>query len=219
MTCSLDQKPTQRRLLVSSTIVPSAAAAGDRAMPLVLRVHYGLQFSSVTCQIPPPQELENPLLCHGKLRFFLPGFFPQSLSCTGKFLLSAGPHLDVRRDSIIHEYFGADLSHTRCVAEGHQDNLKRVTITGFCSAKSLIELTCQILESSSSLQCLVLDTASGYDNSGICEYMERKAVMEALRGVEAIKKYIKGKVPSRVNLEVLEPWGRCHIPNLHKTGR
>ncbi|RLN13366.1 hypothetical protein C2845_PM09G00830 [Panicum miliaceum] len=133
------------------------------------------------------------------------------------FFLLAGRHLDVRRDSIMHQY--SDSSHTRRVAEVHQDNLKKVTITGFCSAKSLIELTWQILESSSSLQCLVLDTTSGYDNTGICNNMERKAVMEALRGVEAIKKYIKGKVPSRVNLEVLEPCGRCHIPNLHKPGR
>ncbi|CAN6191934.1 unnamed protein product [Urochloa humidicola] len=134
------------------------------------------------------------------------------------FFLSAGPHFDVRRDSIIHEYSHADSSHRMRTAEFHQSNLKKVTITGFCSAKSLIELTCQILESSSSLQFLVLDTTGGYDNTGICDYMDRKAVMEAVRGVEVIKKYIKGKVPSSVNLEVLEPCGRCHIPKLCKLG-
>ncbi|OEL18176.1 hypothetical protein BAE44_0020805, partial [Dichanthelium oligosanthes] len=149
--------------------------------------------------------------------FFFSGFFSQCLSYTGKFLL-IGPHFDVRRDSIIHEDSSADASDTRRVAEFHQRNLKKVAITGFCSAKSLIELTCQILESSSSLLYLVLDTTGGYDNTGICDYMERKAVMEALRGVEAIQKYIKGKVPSSVTLEVLERCGRCHIPKLHKLG-
>lgn len=64
------------------------------------------------------------------------------------------------------------------------------------------------------LQCLALDTTGGYDNTGICENMDKKAVMEALRGVEVIKIYVKGKVPSSVNFEVLEPCDRCHIPKL-----
>ncbi|PUZ62467.1 hypothetical protein GQ55_4G360300 [Panicum hallii var. hallii] len=68
--------------------------------------------------------------------FFSLVSFLKACPALESFFLPAGPHLDVRRDSIIHEYFGADLSHTRRVAEGHQDNLKRVTITGFCSAKS-----------------------------------------------------------------------------------
>jgi len=44
--------------------------------------------------------------------------------------------------------------------------------------------------------------------------MGNKAVMEALRGLEAIKNYIKGKVPSSVYLEVFEPCGQCHVPKL-----
>jgi len=129
--------------------------------------------------------------------------------------LQAGPHFDVRQDSIIHGSSSAVSSHMRRrIAGFHQGNLKKVTITGFCSSKSLIELTRQILESCSSLQSLVLDTTGGYDNTGICDSMGNKAVMEALRGLEAIKNYIKGKVPSSVNLEVLEPCGQCHVPKL-----
>ncbi|CAL5012658.1 unnamed protein product [Urochloa decumbens] len=150
--------------------------------------------------------------------FFSLASFLKACPTLESFFLSVGPHFDVRRDSIIHECSRADSSHRRRTAEFHRSNLKKVTITGFCSAKSLIELTWQILESSSSLQSLVLDTTGGYDNTGICDYMEKKAVMEALRGVEAIKKYIKGKVPSSVNLKVLEPCGRCHIPKLRKLG-
>ncbi|CAL5044990.1 unnamed protein product [Urochloa decumbens] len=145
-------------------------------------------------------------------------YFLKACPTLESFFLSVGPHFDLRRDSIIHEYTHADSLHRRRTAEFHQSNLKKVTITGFCSAKSLIELTCLILESSSSLRFLVLDTTGGYDNTGICDCMEREAVMEALRGVEAIKKYIKGKVPSSVHLEVLEPCGRCHIPKLRKLG-
>lgn len=130
------------------------------------------------------------------------------------FFLSVGPHLSIRQDSIVLEDSKADSSLLRCIGGFHQDNLKKVTITGFCSSRSLIELTCQIIESSSSLQCLVLDTTGGYGDTGICDYMEKPGVIEALRGVKAIKKYIKGKLPSSVNFKVLEPCRRCHIPKL-----
>lgn len=141
--------------------------------------------------------------------------FLKSCPALESFFLSAGPHFDVRQDSIIHGSSSAVSSHMRRrIAGFHQGNLKKVTITGFCSSKSLIELTRQILESCSSLQSLVLDTTGGYDNTGICDSMGNKAVMEALRGLEAIKNYIKGKVPSSVNLEVLEPCGQCHVPKL-----
>ncbi|WVZ59655.1 hypothetical protein U9M48_009766 [Paspalum notatum var. saurae] len=129
------------------------------------------------------------------------------------FFLSAGGPYIVPQDSNLEDY-SADSSLIRNVPDFHLDRLKKVTIVGFCSSRSLIKLTCQIIEASSSLQRLVMDTTSGYGNSGICENMDRKATMEALRGVEAIKKYVKGKVPSRVSLEVLEPCDRCHIPKL-----
>lgn len=108
----------------------------------------------------------------------------------------------------------ADPLRFRIIPEFHLDSLKKVFIIGFCSAKSLIELTCQILKTSSSLQRLVLDTTGGYDNTGIYENMDRKSVMEALRGVEVIKGYVKGKVSSTIKFEILEPCDRCHIPKL-----
>ncbi|KAL6844323.1 hypothetical protein ACP4OV_025996 [Aristida adscensionis] len=130
-----------------------------------------------------------------------------------RFFLSAGQRYNLVQDSILEDS-NANSFDIRRVPEFHHDNLKDVTITRFCSAKSLIELTCQILESYSSLQRLVLDTAGAYDGIGICENMNKKGVMEALRGVRAIKKYVYGKVPARVNFEVLEPCERCHISKL-----
>ncbi|KAJ1257650.1 hypothetical protein BS78_10G011800 [Paspalum vaginatum] len=128
------------------------------------------------------------------------------------FLSACGPYV-VPQDSNLEDS-GADSSQISSVTDFHLDNLKKVSIIGFCSSRSLIKLTCQILKTSSSLQCIVLDTTRGYDNSGICRNMDKKAVMESLRSAEAIKRYVKGKVPSRVKLEVLEPCTRCHLSKL-----
>jgi hypothetical protein len=118
------------------------------------------------------------------------------------------------REHSILEDPNADSLHLRRIPEFHLENLKKVSIVGFWSSKSLIELTCQVLETSGSLHFFVLDTTHEYHNTSFCRYMDKKAVMEALRGVEAIRKYVYGKVPSSVSLEVLEPCDRCHISKL-----
>ncbi|KAF0890802.1 hypothetical protein E2562_004287 [Oryza meyeriana var. granulata] len=61
-----------------------------------------------------------------------------------------------RRDSIL------DGEHTelrQILHHGHA-NLQNVTITGFNSTKSMIELTTHILENAPSLKCITLDTAN-----------------------------------------------------------
>ncbi|GJN29860.1 hypothetical protein PR202_gb18121 [Eleusine coracana subsp. coracana] len=120
----------------------------------------------------------------------------------------------MRQDSILKDCH-ADSSQIRQIPEFHHDKLKNVNIRGFNSAQSLIELTSQIVKNSSSLERLVLDTTPGYNYTGKCGYMHKAAVMEALKGMEAINRYVKGKVPSRVKFEVFEPCDRCHIPKLH----
>ncbi|KAM0904525.1 hypothetical protein ACQ4PT_017972 [Festuca glaucescens] len=114
-----------------------------------------------------------------------------------------------------------DLWHNR---------LRQVTITGFCSAKSLVELTVHILESTHSLECLTLDTTyGGYDrrmmvygiigkcpNSrkiGQCWSMGKRAVEEAHRAVKTAGRCIAGRVPLAVQFEVLGPCSRCHTGN------
>uniref|UniRef100_A0ACD5TE21 Uncharacterized protein n=1 Tax=Avena sativa TaxID=4498 RepID=A0ACD5TE21_AVESA len=104
--------------------------------------------------------------------------------------------------------------------------LKLVEITGFCSSKSLVELTVHILESTHSLECLTLDTTHGYDNRvgfvgkcpaarkiGQCWPMSKRAVEEAHRAVKTAGRYITGRVPLAVQSEVLEPCSRCHTGN------
>lgn len=51
-----------------------------------------------------------------------------------------------------------DASHMRQMLEHKHDSLKNVTILGFCSAKSMVELTCHILENTTSLECIILDS-------------------------------------------------------------
>lgn len=53
---------------------------------------------------------------------------------------------------------GDDDAYLREKSAYQHDRLKRVMITGFCSAKSLIKLVIHILESAPSLERLTLDT-------------------------------------------------------------
>uniref|UniRef100_A0A0A8ZF11 Uncharacterized protein n=1 Tax=Arundo donax TaxID=35708 RepID=A0A0A8ZF11_ARUDO len=129
------------------------------------------------------------------------------------FFLSAGEYRDVRQDPVLQDS-NADSSHIRQIPEFRHSNLKKVIINRFCSSKSLIELTCQIIESTSSLQCLVIDTTLGFGPRGICKNMNKEDVMKALSAVEAVKRYIEGKVPSSVKFRVWEPCRRCHIAKL-----
>jgi hypothetical protein len=106
------------------------------------------------------------------------------------------------------------------------NRLRQVMITGFCSAKSLVEFTVHILESSHSLERLTLDTTYGYDrrmgdtigkcpkrNIGKCWSMCKRAVEEAHRAVKTAARYITGRVPLAVQYEVLEPCSQCHTGN------
>ncbi|GJN39372.1 hypothetical protein PR202_gb28485 [Eleusine coracana subsp. coracana] len=60
-----------------------------------------------------------------------------------------------------HDSIFGDPSPLRQIAGHHHNHLKSVKITGFCSAKSLVELTCYIMENATSLECLTLDTTLG----------------------------------------------------------
>ena len=104
----------------------------------------------------------------------------------------------------------------RQMRELQHHNLRSVRITGFCSVKSLVELTCNILESITSLECLKLESTqsvlrcSDRDNkSGKCFPLDSDILTEGYRGVLAIRRYIEPRVPSTVKLQVLEPCS-CH---------
>ncbi|XP_037435092.1 uncharacterized protein LOC119302165 isoform X2 [Triticum dicoccoides] len=118
---------------------------------------------------------------------------------------------DMKHDSIV-----GDISHLRQLPEHRHDNLKSVTIVGFCSAKSMVELTLHIIKNTSSLQCLTLDTSFGscgcsVDKPGGCNPMRRDIIEEAHRALLAIRTHVESIIPSRVMLNVSGPCSRCHV--------
>ncbi|KAM0873993.1 hypothetical protein ACQ4PT_037708 [Festuca glaucescens] len=118
----------------------------------------------------------------------------------------------------IGELISNNPSQLQRVAGYHHDKLQRVKISRFYSWKSLVELTCHILENSSSLQRLTLDTTddrfdaatSKCSYNRLDKYSFLDKPMEAHKAVLAIRKHIKGKVPSTVQLDVVEPCRRCY---------
>uniref|UniRef100_A0A0D9YXR7 At1g61320/AtMIF1 LRR domain-containing protein n=1 Tax=Oryza glumipatula TaxID=40148 RepID=A0A0D9YXR7_9ORYZ len=151
--------------------------------------------------------------------------------------------LSVTQRRIEHDSVFGESFHPREMSEHHHKNLKSVKIIGFCSAKSMIELTCHILQNTSSLECLTLDTTDGatrccvteYDKClsmdndilteahearcavaeyGKCISMDRDVIVDAHKSLLAIITYVEGKVPPTVKLNVVEPCSRCHAVEL-----
>lgn len=97
-------------------------------------------------------------------------------------------------------------------------------INGFCSAKSMVELTCHILENATTLESLTVDTlfsaiAPGNKircserKNGECMHFHKKRILEAHEALMAVKRHILGRVPSTVTLNVGEPRSRCSAKN------
>ncbi|CAL5054532.1 unnamed protein product [Urochloa decumbens] len=109
-----------------------------------------------------------------------------------------------------------DPSAPRMMTEHHQNKLKSVHINNFSSARTLVELTCHIVVSTKSLECLTLDTNKGWpkcsddEETDSCFLMSEAALAEAERALSAVQTYIKPKVSSTVELNVLEPCSQCH---------
>jgi hypothetical protein len=99
---------------------------------------------------------------------------------------------------------------------GHcHDSIKDVTIIGFSSAKSMVELTRHILENAMSLECLTLETVC-YDfrcsgGTTKCGHVTKDMIVEAHKALLVVKRYLLEKVPSRVELNVVEPCSRCTL--------
>ncbi|CAN6250466.1 unnamed protein product [Urochloa humidicola] len=114
----------------------------------------------------------------------------------------------------------ANPADLRQMGELQHYNFRSVKITGFSSAKSLVELTCHVLKSIISLECLTLEApqsclrCSDRDNkSGKCSPLAKDILMEGHKAVMAIRRYIEPRVPSKVKLHVLEPCS-CHTVEL-----
>ncbi|KAL6651914.1 hypothetical protein ACP70R_010839 [Stipagrostis hirtigluma subsp. patula] len=98
------------------------------------------------------------------------------------FILSIDQY-DMEHDSV----FG-DASPMRQIPDHKHDRLKKVEINGFCSAKSMVELTCHILENATSLESVTLDGIYGeYEDGstvrckkiGKCKLLSKHMILEA----------------------------------------
>ncbi|XP_037449485.1 putative F-box/FBD/LRR-repeat protein At5g56810 [Triticum dicoccoides] len=128
--------------------------------------------------------------------------------------------LDVTQRRMVHESIFAD-SQLRHMPEHRHGHLKNVKISGFNSAKCVVELTCYILKNAVSLECLTLDTIYGSrcDDQGEdnwCTPMTNGILMEIPWALLAIKTHIENEVPPTVHLTVLEPCSKCHANGLER---
>ncbi|XP_062229423.1 putative F-box/LRR-repeat protein At3g49150 [Phragmites australis] len=126
--------------------------------------------------------------------------------------------LDVTHRAMEHVSIFTDPSDLRRMREQHHHKMKSMKIRGFSSAKSLVELTCHVVESVTSLECLTLETCQSSlrcwlpgNKSGKCTPLPMGVLIEAQRALSAIRIYIEPKVPSTVKLHVVETCSRCHV--------
>ncbi|XP_022685019.1 uncharacterized protein LOC101786677 isoform X5 [Setaria italica] len=128
------------------------------------------------------------------------------------FMLRVETGYVLRSDSVLKD-LDKDQLHLRQMPECLHYNLKNVMMTGFSSAKSLIELTSHIVRNASALVCMTLDTAWGCGRrttkTDKCEHMSKEGLMEAQRALEAVNRCIEGIVPSSTNFKALEPCCQC----------
>lgn len=111
--------------------------------------------------------------------------------------------------------------HPRQMSQRHccHEKLKTVKLSGFCAARSMVELTYHVLENAPSLERLTLDTTGGgpgrccLGESGECTMLWCE-VEKAQRAVLAARRYVMEKVPPTVELIVVEPCGECHALEL-----
>ncbi|GJM96722.1 hypothetical protein PR202_ga13584 [Eleusine coracana subsp. coracana] len=120
-----------------------------------------------------------------------------------------------------HVSIFTDPSDLRQMQDQHHDKIKSVKILGFNSAKSLVELTCHIVENIMSLECLTLETNQSSlmcfvpeHKSKRCSPLPKGVLREAHQALLGIRTYIEPKVPSKVKLHIVETCSRCYAVEL-----
>uniref|UniRef100_A0A0D9Z408 F-box domain-containing protein n=1 Tax=Oryza glumipatula TaxID=40148 RepID=A0A0D9Z408_9ORYZ len=114
-----------------------------------------------------------------------------------------------------HDLTFKDPICLRQIPEHRHDKLKNVKITGFSATRSLVELICHIMENTTSLECLTLDTLCTQlrcsdGNIDVCLPLDQDVIKGVHNSLLAIRTYIEGKIPSTVKFNVREPCSRCH---------
>ncbi|KAJ1273102.1 hypothetical protein BS78_06G254700 [Paspalum vaginatum] len=128
--------------------------------------------------------------------------------------------LSVDQEVMKHDSVFGDASHVRQIPGHKHSRLRKVHIIGFCSAKSMVELTCHILENATSLESLIIDTINdplmdGDGNRSCATYSEcwpigRDMILEGHKALKIVNMYIVGRAPPALRLDVKGPCSRCH---------
>ncbi|WVZ64354.1 hypothetical protein U9M48_013887 [Paspalum notatum var. saurae] len=146
--------------------------------------------------------------------------------------LDASPTLEtfiliVKQNDMKHDSVFGNALHVRRIPAHKHSRLRKVQISGFCSAKSMVELTCHILEKATSLESLTVDTIFDQCNQGTvvehgdcsrrcvqkesrCGPISRDMILEAHKALRAVNIYIIERVPPAVQLNVRAPCSHCH---------
>ncbi|CAL5014518.1 unnamed protein product [Urochloa decumbens] len=140
--------------------------------------------------------------------------------------LDASPALEtfiltVNQNDVKHDSVFGNASHMRHILGPKHDRLREVQINGFCSAKSMVELACHILENATSLESLTVDTifdmfadgdvrSCSIQKKSECSPIPRDIILEAHKALRAVNTCIVGRVPPQVKLNVGEPCSWCH---------
>uniref|UniRef100_K3ZMB9 At1g61320/AtMIF1 LRR domain-containing protein n=1 Tax=Setaria italica TaxID=4555 RepID=K3ZMB9_SETIT len=113
-----------------------------------------------------------------EIMLYASNFYQELDFCSLISFLDASPALE----TFIFRKFNNYVISTFKILLAH-DNLKNVVITGFCSMKSMIELTIHIMEKTKSLECLTLGTTRGHHrrfrNIDKCWPLNEEALAEA----------------------------------------
>ncbi|KAF8762796.1 hypothetical protein HU200_009106 [Digitaria exilis] len=124
--------------------------------------------------------------------------------------------LSVNQKDVKHGSVFGNASHMRQILGHKHDRLRKVQINGFCTAKSMVELTCHILENATSLESLTVDTRRAdvrrcsIQRRSKCRPIPTDMILEAHKALTAFNRYILERVPPAVKLNVWEPCSQCH---------
>lgn len=133
--------------------------------------------------------------------------------------------LDVSQRKMEHVSILGDPSGLRHLRGQHHHKIKSVKILGFTSSKSLVELTCHVVENITSLELLTLEAHQSTVRCSVpahncrkCSPLPIDVLMEAERALFAIRAFIEPKVSSKVKLNIVEPCRQCHAAELARLG-
>uniref|UniRef100_A0ACD5WRH8 Uncharacterized protein n=1 Tax=Avena sativa TaxID=4498 RepID=A0ACD5WRH8_AVESA len=152
-----------------------------------------------------------------EIKLFIPSRSPDYDFCSLICFLDASPNLKmfvlrveeptIEPGLIPGVKIGEDFSSGSSIRKHRHGKLKSVIINGFRPWKTMIELTRCILDHATSLKHLILDTTDGYHRRRFakCFPLGKDTLAEARKALAAIRTYIEGIVPAKVNFKALEP--------------